>query len=135
MFFLLLGVIAVASLNITFLLTMMVNDRKPFIGMLMTMGLNRERVARIFSLYGVRLGLIGTGVGVFLGLTIAFFFKYVPLVRLPSVYYDQSLPIDVKPVAVILVCISSFVIAVAASYLPSRRASKLDPIEAIRIGR
>jgi lipoprotein-releasing system permease protein len=113
----------------------MVNDRKPFIGMLMTMGLNRERVARIFSLYGVRLGLIGTGVGVFLGLTIAFFFKYVPLVRLPSVYYDQSLPIDVKPVAVILVCISSFVIAVAASYLPSRRASKLDPIEAIRIGR
>lgn len=135
MFVLLLFVIAVASLNITILLTMTVNEKKPYIGMLMTLGMTPKRVMKIFSTHGFRLGAIGAGLGTIGGLGACLLLQKYPIVTLPDVYYDQSLPIHLNFYWVIVINVASLVIAYAASYFPARQAAQLDPIASIRTGR
>jgi lipoprotein-releasing system permease protein len=50
----------------------------------------------------------------------------------PKIYYFNSIPTIVDPFTVSWIVLGALVIAVLASILPARRASRLHPVEALR---
>ncbi len=72
MTFLLLLIVAVAAFNIVASLMMVVTDKQKDIAILRTYGLEPARVARVFMVQGSLLGLVGTLIGVALGIVLAF---------------------------------------------------------------
>jgi lipoprotein-releasing system permease protein len=57
------------------------------------------------------------------------------LIRLPAdVYYIDHLPVHLDPVDIAVVVAAALVIVFLATLFPSRKATQVDPIEAIRYG-
>lgn len=98
-----------------------VSQRTREIGIRIALGAQRPTVTGMF----VRQGLMLTSVGVIVGLAAA-----AATTRLmSSLLFDVS-PVD--PSTYALVCAGLVAIAALASYIPSRRAAVVDPIEALR---
>jgi predicted permease len=98
-----------------------VSQRTREIGIRMALGAQRQELTGMF----VRHGLLLTGIGVAFGLVAAFL----------SMRFLSSLLFGVKPVDLVTygaVSIGLVATAMLASYLPSRRAATVDPVEALR---
>jgi lipoprotein-releasing system permease protein len=123
----------VAAFNIVGTLTMVVNDKTREIGILRAMGLTSPAVARVFLLQGAVIGGVGTAMGLAVGLTVAYVVDRSGLVRInPAVYFIDHLPVHVEVRDVFVVVVASLAIAVLATLYPSRSASGLTPVDAIR---
>ena len=111
------------------------------IGILKSLGAPNRGVLSIFLAYGLGLGIVGSGVGMILGLTIVANLDAIadsvgqimgePIFD-PTVYYFQEIPAIVKPFTVAWIVLGAMMIAVLASILPARRAARLHPVEALR---
>ena len=129
----LLLIVLVAAFNIVSTLTMVVTDKTREIGILKAMGMTANSIRRIFLVQGVVIGVVGTGLGLLLGLGTAIAVDRLELIRLdPSVYFIDRLPVSIDPVDVALVVVASLAIAAIATLYPARQAARLFPIEAIR---
>jgi lipoprotein-releasing system permease protein len=112
---------------------MVVTDKTKEIGILRAMGLTSPAVARVFLIQGAVIGVVGTFLGLVLGLTVAYVVDASGWVRInPAVYFIDHLPVDVEPFDVAIVVGASILIAVLATIYPSRTAAGLTPVEAIR---
>lgn len=126
-------IMVVAAFNIVATLTMVVTEKTREIGILKAMGLSGAAVGRIFLTQGATIGLTGVATGLVTGLLVAFGVDRGRLIRIdPSVYFIDHLPIQVEWADVGVILIGSFVLAVAATLHPSRSASRLLPVDAIR---
>ena len=67
----LLLIVLVAAFNIVSTLTMVVADKTREIGILRAMGMPARSIRRIFLVQGVVIGLVGTGMGLAIGVTLA----------------------------------------------------------------
>ncbi|MES1259998.1 MAG: ABC transporter permease [Gemmatimonadota bacterium] len=124
-------IMVVAAFNIVGTLTMVVAFKTREIGILQAMGLPSRGVARVFLAQGAIVGLVGTGLGLILGLALAILVD--KRVRIdPSIYFIDRLPIHVEPLDVLVVVIASVAVAVFATIPSTRRAARLVPVEAIR---
>jgi predicted permease len=99
-----------------------VSQRTREIGVRMALGARQRDVSRMVLVQG----LYVAGIGVAVGLIAA-----VGLTRLMSSLLFEVSPVD--PMTYGVVSIGLTAIAVLASYLPSRRAARVDPLEALRI--
>jgi lipoprotein-releasing system permease protein len=126
-------IMIVAALNIVGTLTMVVAFKTREIGILQAMGLPAGGVGRIFLAQGGIIGLIGTSIGLILGLVIAVVVDRTGAVKIdPSVYFIDHLPVRIEPFDVTIVVLASIAVAVLATIPPARRASALVPVDAIR---
>ena len=126
-------IMVVAAFNIVGTLTMVVADKTREIGILRAMGLTSPAVARVFLLQGAVIGGFGTAIGLIIGLTVAYVVDKSGLVRInPAVYFIDHLPVHVEVRDVFVVVAASLAIAVLATLYPSRSASGLTPVDAIR---
>jgi lipoprotein-releasing system permease protein len=141
MFMILTLIMLVAALNIISGLIMLVQDKARAIAVLRTMGATRGAVMRIFLITGATIGVVGTFVGLVLGLVVAHnvepirrFFAWMTGENLfPSEFYFLSqLPSRVETHDVIAVVALALFLSLAATIYPSWRAAKLDPVEALR---
>jgi predicted permease len=98
-----------------------VSQRTREIGIRMALGAQQQVVTGMF----VRHGLLLTGIGVAVGVALA-----VVAVRLMSSLLFKVSAVD--PLTYIAVCIGLIGTTALASYLPSRRAATVDPVEALR---
>jgi predicted permease len=98
-----------------------VSQRRREIGIRMALGAEQQELTGMF----VRHGLLLTGVGVACGLGAAF-----ALMRLMSSLLFKVTPVD--PVTYGAACLGLIATALLASYLPSRRAAAVNPVEALR---
>jgi len=105
------------------------------------MGATRGAVMRIFLITGATIGVVGTAVGLVLGLLVAH--NVEPIRRglawltganlFPAEFYFLSqLPSRVETRDVIAVVGLALFLSIAATIYPSWRAAKLDPVEALR---
>jgi lipoprotein-releasing system permease protein len=126
-------IMIVAAFNIVGTLTMVVNDKTREIGILKAMGLTSPAIGRIFLAQGAIIGVVGVAIGLVLGLGVALAFDHYKWIRIdPAVYYIDSLPIHVELTDVLVVVLVSLLLAILATIYPSRSASRLTPVEAIR---
>ena len=125
-------IVSVAALGIVTNLIVMVVTRGREISILRAMGASGRMIRTIFVFEGVAVGVVGTGLGVCLGLAgcaILSRYKY-PLDT--NVYYLDSLPVVVVPETVAAVAIGALIICFLATIYPSRRAAGIDPVEGLR---
>ena len=126
-------IIAVASFNILGSLTMTVIEKKRDIGVLKAMGATDKMITNIFMFEGISVGVIGMVVGTLLGLGITLGQKYFEFYKLDATIYKiTSLPVELRLNDFIFVPVAALVLCFLASLYPSRRAAKLDPVNAIR---
>jgi lipoprotein-releasing system permease protein len=112
---------------------MVVTDKTREIGILRAMGLTSSAVARVFLVQGAVIGVVGTMLGLILGLTVSYVVDSSGWVRInPAVYFIDHLPVHIEWPDVLVVVLTSLAIAVAATVYPSRSAAALTPVEAIR---
>lgn len=141
MFLILMLIILVAAFNIISSLIMLVKDKQRDIAILRAMGATRGMIQRIFMLSGLAVGAMGTLLGLVLGLLLA---CNVDNIRLwieartgqkllgEQLYFVASLPAKVDAVEVTMVVLMSLGLSLLATIYPARRASALNPAEALR---
>jgi lipoprotein-releasing system permease protein len=141
MFIILSLIVLVAALNIISGLMMLVKDKGRDIAILRTMGATKGAVMRVFLITGASIGVVGTIAGLVLGVTFCWhieeirqFVSWLVGTRLfdPNVYYLTKLPAEINPVETGFIVMMSLVLSVMATLYPSWRASRLDPVEALR---
>jgi lipoprotein-releasing system permease protein len=141
MFLILALIVLVAALNIISGLIMLVKDKGRDIAILRTMGASRGSVMRIFFITGASIGIVGTLAGLLLGVLVCAnierlreFIGWITDTELfsPELYYLSQLPAEMDTGETVSVVIMALVLAVLATLYPSWRASRLDPVEALR---
>ena len=141
MFLILTLIILVAAFNIITGITMLVKSKGRDIAILRTMGATRGAVMRIFFLSGASIGVVGTLVGLGLGLAFALnidvirlFLENVTGAELWSaeVRFLSQLPAVVEVDDTLKVVLMGLALSFLATIYPAWRAARLDPVEALR---
>jgi len=141
MFIILSLIVLVAALNIISGLMMLVKDKGRDIAILRTMGATKGAVMRVFLITGASIGIVGTLAGLLLGVVFCWnidsiknFASWITGTTVfdPSVYYLTKLPADIDLHETGGIVIMALALSVIATIYPSWRASKLDPVEALR---
>jgi lipoprotein-releasing system permease protein len=141
MFLILTLIVLVAALNIISGLIMLVKDKGHDIAILRTMGATRAAVMRIFFITGASIGIVGTLAGLLLGVLVCAnidrlrgFVGWLTGTELfaPELYYLTQLPAEMDPAETVSVVVMALVLSILATLYPSWRASRLDPVEALR---
>ncbi len=125
-------IIAVAAFNMVSALTMMVTDKTRDIAVLKSMGTQSSSVAAVFQIMGLSIGGIGTVLGVLIGIATAQVIGAYGFHLDPKVYLIDRLPIDLRPIEVLLVIVVTMIISLVATIAPALTASALRPVEGLR---
>ncbi|BAO76397.1 ABC transporter permease protein [Winogradskyella sp. PG-2] len=123
-----LTILIVAGFGIYNIMNMTVNEKIKEIAILKAMGFNGKDVIEIFLTQSVAIGLIGGLVGLFLGNMIVQMLDIVPF----KIASHNTLPVVYNAKDYILAFSFGTIITLIAGYLPSRKASKVDPVEILR---
>jgi len=141
MFLILTLIILVAAFNIITGLIMLVKDKSRDVAVLRTMGATRGMIMRIFVMDGAFIGIVGTAIGVALGLLFCYNIETIRqlLQRLSGrelfsseIYFLSQLPAKVDNTEVLLVVVITLLLSFLATIYPAYRASKYNPAEALR---
>ncbi len=141
MFMILTLIVLVAALNIISGLIMLVKDKGHDIAILRTMGATSGAVMRIFFMTGAAIGAAGTFAGFILGVLVCLniesirqFFSWLSGTTLfnPELYFLSQLPADMNVGETTSVLIMALALSFAATLFPAWRASRLDPVQALR---
>ncbi len=141
MFIILTLIIAVAAFNLVSTLVMTVTDKQADIAILRTLGASPASIMKIFIIQGALVGLIGTAIGVSLGVLVALNIDViVPFIEhlfgvqfLPrDIYLISALPSDLRWPDVSRIAGMAVLLAFLATLYPSWRAARVRPAEALR---
>ena len=141
MFIILTLIVAVAAFNLVSTLVMTVQDKRADIAILRTLGASPKSIMGIFVVQGAMVGVIGTCVGLLLGLGIAANIDViVPAIEralnasfLPKdIYLISKMPSEPQASDIVPIGVISLVLAFVATLYPSWRASRVNPAEALR---
>jgi lipoprotein-releasing system permease protein len=136
MFVILTLIILVAAFNIASTLIMMVMGKTRDIAILKAMGATDKSIRKIFVFNGMVIGLIGTVLGVGLGLLLCFGLQHYDIYELTGdiYYFTTTLPVKLEVINVIAIIAAALVICFLATIYPARQAAKLSPVDALRYG-
>ena len=112
----------VGGVGIVTIMTIAVAERTAEIGLLVALGARRSTVLRLFLGEAVVLSAVGGALGLAIGIGLA------QAIRLAL----PALPVHTPLGFVVLAEVVALVIGLVAGVLPARRASWLDPVEALR---
>jgi lipoprotein-releasing system permease protein len=126
----LLLLMIIATFGIASIMNMLVVEKTSEIGMLMAMGATPASIRRLFLLESGMLGLLGAVVGCILGLAAALQLRGVQIQS--ALGETMNLPIAINPQDFVIFTILAVILSLAAGYYPSRKASRLDPVVALR---
>ena len=133
MFVILALIVLVAAFNIVSTLFMVVLEKRRDIGVLKSLGAPSRVVLQVFLCEGLLIGGLGTALGAGLGMLLIGILQRYPFVRLPGdVYFIERLPVRPEGGDFIAVILAALTLCLTAALYPAWRASRLDPVDAIR---
>jgi lipoprotein-releasing system permease protein len=131
-FLVLLLMILVGAFNIVSTLVMVVMEKRKDIAILRSMGATGQSIRKIFLFKGCVIGVVGTVLGVFLGLLVCGLIAQYEFALPEGMFLISTVPVRIYWSNFLLVAVASFLVCLLASLYPSRQAAKLDPVEIIR---
>lgn len=134
MFVILTLIILVAAFNIASALIMMVMEKTKDIAVLKAMGATHAMIRNIFIIKGMIIGVLGTVIGTSAGVVVCSVLKKYEFIKLPEAYPFSTLPVQLEYGDVALIAVSAVLICFLSTLYPSYKASRMDPVEAIRYG-
>ena len=141
MFVILTLIVAVAAFNLVSTLVMVVTDKESDIAILRTLGAGQRSILSVFVVQGTVIGIAGTIAGVAGGIALATHVEtLVPAIEgffdvrflSPDVYYISEVPSEMRWRDVAAVGVVAFAMSVIATLYPAWRASRVQPVEALR---
>ncbi len=132
-------IVAVASILVLSTIVMTVKSKEREIAILRTLGANSNQLILIFFTQG----LIVSVIGIFFGLIIGYLFtininNMVYLIELMlnrnllDAYFINYFPYYIDSYQILFICLISFLISIITSFIPSLKATKLDPLQILR---
>jgi lipoprotein-releasing system permease protein len=126
-------IVIVAALNIIATLILMVMEKTRDIGILMAIGATPQMINRIFFYQGALIGVIGTALGVALGLGWCALANAFELIRIPvDIYQISYVPFRMRPLDLAAIVGVTLLISFVSTLFPARRAAKVDPVVALK---
>jgi lipoprotein-releasing system permease protein len=134
-------IVAIAAMNIISGLVMLVKNKTRDIAILRTMGASRGSVLRIFFMSGAAIGVLGTVAGLLVGSLFCIFISPIQdfveaITKTPvfnaDTYFLSQIPADIEWLEVLIITVCALTVSFLATLPPSWRASRLDPVEALR---
>ena len=141
MFIILSLIIIVAAFNIISGLTILVKNKTREIAILKSIGVLNKSITKIFFLVGTIIGTSATLFGVFVGVM---FSLYIENLRVflsnvfnislfpEEIYFLSTMPSEINPSSIFVISICSIIITILVSIFPAIKASKLDPVKALK---
>ncbi|WP_411288827.1 lipoprotein-releasing ABC transporter permease subunit [Phenylobacterium sp.] len=133
--------VAIAAMNIISGLVMLVKNKGRDIAILRTMGAGRGSILRIFFMAGASVGVLGTAAGLALGVVFCTYIGPIQqfvewatgqAVFSSDVYFLSHIPAKVDWREVSIISFWALAMSFLATLPPAWRASRLDPVEALR---
>ena len=134
-------IILVAALNIISGIVMLVKNKTRDIAVMRTMGATQGAILRVFLVAGASIGAAGTLVGLAIGVLFSLFIEQIQRfveaiigrsIFPPEIYFLSSIPARIEWPEVAIITVSALVLSCLAALAPSWRASRIDPVEALR---
>jgi lipoprotein-releasing system permease protein len=133
--------VAIAALNIISGLVMLVKNKGRDIAILRTMGAGQGAILRIFVMAGGAVGVLGTIAGLAIGVLFCLYIQEIQgfvewvtgqQVFASDVYFLSRIPAKVDWLEVAFITSFAIAMSLLATLPPAWRASRLDPVEALR---
>ena len=121
----------VAGFGIYNILSITIHNKMKDIAILKAMGFAGKDVKQIFMIQSLVIGLIGSLLGLLIGFTLSYLISKAPFDGGDVISIDH-LPVNFNPIYYIIGIVFGVLTTAIAGYLPSRKASKIDPIEILR---
>ena len=137
----LMMIVAIAAMNIISGLVMLVKNKSRDIAILRTMGASKGAILRIFFMAGASIGALGTLTGLVIGSLFCIFIDPIQslvekvtgvAVFSPDTYFLARIPAKIEWSEVAIVTVFSLLMSFIWTLPPAWRASRLDPVEALR---
>nr|MBC7612867.1 ABC transporter permease [Pseudopedobacter sp.] len=121
----------VAGFGIYNILNMMIYEKMDSIAILKAIGFSGKDVNAIFITIALTIGLVGGALGLVLGFGLSTLIGVIPFntASLPTV---KTYPINYNPKFYLIGAVFSIITTYLAGYFPSKKASKIDPVDIIR---
>ena len=141
MFIILSLIIIVAAFNIISSLTILVKNKTKEIAILKSIGVQNKSIVKIFFMVGFLIGTLATIFGIFLGILFSYYIESVRqmisnifnISLFPEeIYFLSKMPSEINPESIILIAICSIVITSFVSIFPALKASRMDPVKALK---
>jgi len=133
LFIVLMLIILIAAINIISSLLMTVMNRRSDIALLMSLGTTKSEIKKIFLYLGIVIGISGIFAGILLGFSGMWILSTFDIVSLPKdVYPTTTLPLDLDFKDFMFIVSGAFVIVIASSYYPAKKASEVDVLTVLR---
>ena len=141
MFIILSLIIIVAAFNIISGLTILVKNKTREIAILKSIGVKNSSIKKIFFLVGFVIGTSATFFGILLGVL---FSKYVENIRKflsevfnltlfpEEIYFLSKMPSEINISSIIIIALCSIISTCIVSIYPAMKASKLNPVRALK---
>ena len=134
MFIILTLTVLVATFSIASALIMLVLGKKRDIAILKAMGATNKSIRKIFVFNGMIIGLIGTFLGLSLGLLLSTILKHYDISRFTGgIYYlINTIPVKTDVLDIMAIIAATLVICFLATLYPAHQAAKINPVDSIR---
>lgn len=133
LFIVLMLIILIAAINIISSLLMTVMNRRSEIALLLSLGITTAEIKKVFLYLGVVIGISGILAGVVLGMSGLWVLSTFDIVNLPKdVYPTSTLPLDLSVRDFIFIVVGAFLIVIASSFYPAKKASEVDILTVLR---
>ena len=124
----------VAFFGVASIMNLLVVEKTREIGMLMAMGASRSNIRDIFLVESAILGFMGAAAGTALGLAGVLLLGNVPFEIAAGGSEITTLPLIINPWEIFLLVFWAVALSIVAAVYPARKASRLDPVMALRGG-
>lgn len=125
-------IIVVAAFTVVATLIMVVLDKKKEIALLKAIGASDDAILRVFIYQGGIIGLVGTALGLLIGLVFCKLILAYGFPLDPKVYFISKLPVNVRPTEFIITGVVAILICLLATIIPAFYAARLRPSDGLR---